>query len=56
MVLSATEEPMLRSAMRMVMKREKRMLLIGTGVPISATYKRCSCKLSYSVLIFNLPF
>ena len=38
MVFRAALEPMLISAMMIVMEREKRMLLIGTGVPITATY------------------
>lgn len=37
MVFKAALEPMLISAMMTVMEREKRMLLIGTGVPTTAT-------------------
>lgn len=37
MVFRAALEPMLINAMMIVMEREKRMLLMGTGVPITAT-------------------
>lgn len=37
MVFRAALEPMLINAMMTVMEREKRMLLTGTGVPITAT-------------------
>lgn len=39
MVLRAAVEPMLMRAMMMRMESEKRILLIGTGVPMTATYE-----------------
>ena len=42
MVFRAALEPILINAMMIVIEREKRMLLMGTGVPITATRSNVS--------------
>lgn len=45
-MLSAAVEAILMSAIRIRTEREKRMLLIGTGVPMTAIYAIVSKKKS----------
>lgn len=54
MVLSAAVEPILISAMRIRTESEKRMLLIGTGVPMTAIYANVSKRKSVQAT-HNIP-